>query len=208
MPGSSDVRISAWSEAMGLATRTCAAGSKPKARDGFLADERVVVDLGEALVHKHARALRAGSRARGWRAAGRSGNQRRLGRDGIVAHHAADLLHQVVLDGNVLGGAPGRHGDAEDAGLRLASTPNSRLSRMRRTSAGSTARPSLRSSQSSGSTMRRRRRKLSASGRPRRPPGGCRARSRAAVRWRGPGREPCWPGPAPFRSGWRRRCAA
>ena len=72
MPGSSEVRISAWSEAMGLATRTCAAGSKPKRAHGFLAEERVVVDFGEALVDENVAHLVLELRARDWRAARRT----------------------------------------------------------------------------------------------------------------------------------------
>ena len=88
------------------------AGSKPKARDSLLADERVVVDLGEAVRDQPCRAPRGGSGAP--RSEGRNRGQRGgCMRDGVVADHAADLFDQVVLDGDVLGGAPARHGDGE-----------------------------------------------------------------------------------------------
>ncbi len=160
MPGSSDVRISAWSRRDGVGHSHVRRGIEPEGARGFLAEERVVVDFGEALVHEKLAHLVLEVRARGWRAARTAGTSGACGRDGIVAHHAAHLFHQVVLDGNVLGGAPGRHGDARRRRApalrrRTRGFPGCAAPRPARP-----ARPSLRSSQSSGSRMRRRRRKL------------------------------------------------
>jgi hypothetical protein len=115
----------------GRAAATCAAAPGrarwdwPRARarparcrtraHGFLADERVVVDFGEALVHEDSRAPRAGTRSglAGGTVVATSGAG---GHDGIVTHHAADFFHQVVLHRNVFGGAPGGHGHRKHAG--------------------------------------------------------------------------------------------
>ena len=45
---------------------------------------------------------------------------RRFGRDGIVTHHTAHFFHQIVLDGNILGGAPRRNGHAKKSRRRFA----------------------------------------------------------------------------------------
>ena len=47
------------------------------------------------------------------------GDERRFWRDRVVPDHAPDLLHEVVLDRDVLGGAPRGHGDGKHAGARL-----------------------------------------------------------------------------------------
>ena len=75
----------------------------------FLADEGIVVDLGKPLRGSHF-AHSVVKRALGIRRRNARGRQRSDGRDVVVADHAADFFHQIVLDGDVLGGAPARHG--------------------------------------------------------------------------------------------------
>ena len=126
----------------------------------------------------------------------------------VVADHAADLFHQIVLDRDVLGGAPGGNGHREDVAARVRRRRIPALPESRAPRPASMARPSLRCSQSSGSAM------------------GGGARQRAvrvgqAADQADAGRDflqqfdgarqaadACWPDPAPFRSAWRRRCAA
>ena len=103
--------------------------------------------------------------ALGIRGRNAGGRERSDGRDGVVADHAADFFHQIVLNRDVLGRAPARR-TTENVRGAISSTLNSSDSRILRTSLGGTARPSLRSSQSSGKLDRLRR---LGSGRRRRP---------------------------------------
>ncbi len=88
---------------------------KSKGRHLLLGHKRIVVDLAEAQgaqgvadlpVLGTLMVLLRRNCGRMWRLRG----------DGSIAHHAAHLFHQVVLDGDIFGGSPRRDGDQQAIG--------------------------------------------------------------------------------------------
>ena len=77
IPGSSDVRIRSWSRRDRIRHAHVVRRIEAERARRFLAHERIVVDLGEALCRRTGRARRAGTRARGFAGRHRGRHQRR-----------------------------------------------------------------------------------------------------------------------------------
>ena len=179
---------------------------EPKARAIFFADEGVVVDLGEALRRGHfadaVMELALGIRGRHAR-----GRERRDGRDGIVADHAADFFHQIVLDGDVLGGAPARHEHGEDSRRDFLDPEFERFENAADFGGGNrSAELAIEPIERQRDRWRRGQRAISVGEAADQADAG--RDFLAAVPGRAASRGWCSPGPALFRSAWRRRCGA